>query len=109
MIDLARISLFAVLIMGSGAALAADPAPAPAAPAAAAPTAAAPAPITVTGTNKEDAKDPDQVVCRREVDTGSRIKTTKTCMSRRQWAEQGRETSRAIAAMPSASGVTGGQ
>ena len=102
MFNLARMGAAVAAVMAAGAALAQAPA-APVAPAApeahAAP--AAPAPITVTGANKEDVKDPDQVVCRRETDTGSRIKSTKVCMSRRQWAEQGREAARAINAMPS--------
>ena len=83
---LSRIGALSLLLSGGTALAQAAP---PAAP-------AAPSPITVTGT-KEDVKDPDQVVCRRETDTGSRIKSTKVCMSRRQWAEQGRTAQKAIA------------
>ena len=92
-----RLRLLAAVVatFAGSMAVAAEPDPAP----------AVPQPITVTG-NKEDPKEPDQIVCRREADTGSRIKSTKVCMSRRQWAEQGREAARHINSMPSASGVT---
>lgn len=94
-----RLVAVATMLAAGGAAWAAEPSAAPAA----APAAASP--ITVTGA-KEDLKDPDQVVCRKETDTGSRIKSTKVCMSRRQWAEQGREASRSIGSMSSAQGTT---
>ncbi|MGL4541337.1 MAG: hypothetical protein ACRCUI_02365 [Polymorphobacter sp.] len=57
---------------------------------------------TVAGANAEpkvvaakpDPKDPDAIVCKWETDSGSRIKATKHCASRRQWAESGREISK---------------
>jgi hypothetical protein len=45
---------------------------------------------------KPDPNDPDTVVCKRESDTGSRIKSTKVCASRRQWAAMGREITKQI-------------
>ena len=99
MVTIARILAVAAMLAAETVGLAAEPAAAPAS----APTAAAP--ITVTGT-QEDKKDPDQVVCRKETDTGSRIKATKVCMSRRQWAEQGREASRSISSLSGAQGTT---
>lgn len=34
--------------------------------------------------------DPNEVVCEREEDTGSRLSSHKICMTRSQWAEQRR-------------------
>ncbi|MET0307790.1 MAG: hypothetical protein ABW023_03695 [Sphingomonas sp.] len=37
---------------------------------------------------KNGTPDPNEVICRKEPVIGSRLQTTKTCMTRAQWAEQ---------------------
>jgi hypothetical protein len=66
-----RLASCGLLIGIAGAALAAEPAPTPAAPTVATPTA--------TDVSQE-------IVCRKEKETGSLVKTKKTCHSRAQWA-----------------------
>jgi hypothetical protein len=34
------------------------------------------------------ASDPDKVICKRQFETGSLVKSTKTCMTRREWERQ---------------------
>jgi hypothetical protein len=70
---------FALLVLAialplSSVAMAADPAPAPA---------AAPAPIAVApAANPDDLK----MICRRDTETGSLVKSKKTCHTKAQWA-----------------------
>jgi hypothetical protein len=33
------------------------------------------------------AKDPDKLICRREAKTGSLVQTTRSCKTRKEWAE----------------------
>ena len=40
--------------------------------------------------------DPDQVVCRRRPVTGSRLRFTQSCMTRREWANQREEATRGM-------------
>ena len=72
-----------------------------AAPAVAATTPADPPAARAVDTAKPDPSDPDVVICRRELDTGSRIKSTKVCMPRRQWSELSREAGKAVTDMHS--------
>lgn len=43
-----------------------------------------------TQTAAKTTPDPNEVVCEKEEDTGSRIQSSKVCMTRSQWAEQKR-------------------
>ena len=36
------------------------------------------------------AADPNKLICRTDTETGSRLRSTKTCMTRAQWAERQR-------------------
>jgi hypothetical protein len=78
-----------------------DGAVAPAVDGAVAPVVAANAEPKVVAT-KPDPKDPDAIVCKWETDSGSRIKATKHCASRRQWAESSREISKTYQNQPNA-------
>ena len=40
--------------------------------------------------NSKKAGDPNQVVCEKQEETGSRLSAHKVCMTRSQWAEQRR-------------------
>jgi len=81
-------------------AVAVPPAVSAATPAPAAPhdTAASPPPVSelrVVATN-DGAPDLDKVVCKTEVNSGSRLKSTKICMTQRQKAANGRQTAKRI-------------
>jgi hypothetical protein len=77
----------------------------PSAPAQTATAAAQPAPvaptsgpsgeITVTATpapKPGDNRDPNRVICKGDVETGSLVRKKKRCMTRAQWAQEGRDT-----------------
>jgi hypothetical protein len=36
---------------------------------------------------KKDKSDPDRLICRRELKTGSLVQTTRTCRTKREWEE----------------------
>ena len=40
--------------------------------------------------------DPDRLVCRRDTETGSRLKAQRVCMTRAQWDEQRRQSRQSI-------------
>jgi hypothetical protein len=42
-----------------------------------------------TAMPKKDKNDPDKMVCRREVVTGSLVQTKRTCHTKREWEELG--------------------
>ncbi len=93
-----RSVLGACLLVAGQAALASTPPPT-ANPAAA--PATAPNDLRVVGTKDDVAVnagpvDIDKVVCKVEPDTGSRIKTTKHCMSQRQASAAGRSAAKKI-------------
>jgi hypothetical protein len=77
----------AILLGGMAASAAADDqTPAPTAPAS--------APAAGQGT-PQSAKpnDPDEIICKREQVTGTRVARQKICMSRRDWDEEAEEAS----------------
>jgi|GEM_PF-7052463 hypothetical protein len=85
------------LMMASVVAHANAAAPAPAAPAVSPPANE----LRVVGTKdtvatSDGPPDLDKVVCKVEPDTGSRIKTTKHCMSQRQSSAAGRSAAKKI-------------
>jgi invasion protein IalB len=51
---------------------------------------AAPAAQSAPQAAKNSTPDPNEVVCEKEEDTGSRISAHRVCMTRSQWAEQRR-------------------
>jgi hypothetical protein len=50
------------------------------------------APINVVGEHPNDKKvpDPNEVICEKQHEIGSRLVTKRVCMTRAQWAEQRR-------------------
>ncbi len=78
---------FVLAAMSASAALAQPP-----------PTAAAHAeqqrPIIVRGTHAR--YDPNEIVCRSLAETGSRLRTQRTCATRAQWSESLRQDRQAI-------------
>ncbi len=54
-------------------------------------TAATAPPAATSASQKSDADDPDKVICKREVVTGSRF-SKRVCMTRGEWGEQARRT-----------------
>ena len=60
-------------------------------PVASAPAFAQTAPATQSAPQaSKTTLDPNEVVCEKEEDTGSRLSAHRTCMTRSQWAEQRR-------------------
>jgi hypothetical protein len=55
-----------------------------------------------------DAKDPNEVVCKRVYPTGSRTRATKVCATRAEWAAQASASSESVKTMQSRAGVGGG-
>lgn len=96
--------LLTLIGLAAAAPLAATPA-APVAPAATPAPAAAPAPataspsgeITVTATpapKPGDNRDPNKIVCKGDVETGSLVRKKKRCLTRAQWAQEERDARR---------------
>lgn len=82
-----RLFLATLAVMLAAPAVAADTAPA----------AAAPGEITVTGTptpKNTDSRDPNKIVCKGDVETGSLVRKKKRCLTRAQWAEEERNARR---------------
>ena len=44
-----------------------------------------------SGTDKNDAKDPDRMICKSEEQTGSRLAKKKVCMTAAEWKESRRQ------------------
>ncbi|HYN46392.1 MAG TPA: hypothetical protein VES64_06845 [Allosphingosinicella sp.] len=74
---------FILAAMSASAALAQPPPPAAAA------RAERQRPIIVRGPHAR--LDPNEILCRTQADTGSRLRTQRTCATRAQWAEQRRQ------------------
>ena len=53
-------------------------------------------------------KDPEKLICRREVMTGSLVKTTRTCHTRKQWSEMADAARRDARTMVERSNSVGG-
>lgn len=49
-----------------------------------------PEPAAIRAVDHGDRIDPNELVCRREQDAGSRLRTLRRCATRAQWAEQAR-------------------
>lgn len=54
-------------------------------------TGAAPAAASAAASSGRPARDPNEMICRRYRESGSRIVIRQTCMTREQWAEFNRE------------------
>ncbi len=73
----ATIALSAVLGLAAAPALAEDPQPSP----------PSPTPAEAPRSSTPSRLDPNQVICKRQVDTGSRLGGTKICHTRQEWAD----------------------
>ena len=47
----------------------------------------------------------DEVICKREEMTGTRVSRQKICMTRRDWEEEAKESGEAVQSVPRGSGV----
>ena len=57
----------------------------------------------------KDAHDPNEVVCEKQEETGSRLGSHKICMTRSQWAEQRRLNRMDVDKLQTQRGCTAGQ
>jgi invasion protein IalB len=57
----------------------------------------------------KDSHDPNEVVCEKQEETGSRLSSHKVCMTRAQWAEQRRMNRMDIDKMQTQRGCNNGQ
>jgi hypothetical protein len=77
------------------------------------PVASAPAFAQATPQNAQkaskDSHDPNEVVCEKQEETGSRLASHKVCMTRSQWAEQRRLNRMDIDKMQTQRGCNNGQ
>ena len=62
-----------------------------------------------SGQKAKDAHDPNEVVCEKQEETGSRLSSHKICMTRAQWAEQRRLNRMDVDKMQMQRGCNAGQ
>lgn len=51
-------------------------------------------PLTAQEVDKKRVSDPNKVICRTEPVLGSRLQTSRTCLTRQQWLERERDMRR---------------
>ena len=49
-----------------------------------------------TGTVSSGVQNPDRMICRQRVATGSRLRSTRTCMTAREWNQRREEIARGM-------------
>lgn len=66
------------------------------------------APAAAQEIDKKKVSDPNKVICRSEPVIGSRLQTSRTCLTRQQWLERDRETRRTVERIQDLKVVNGG-
>jgi hypothetical protein len=49
-----------------------------------------------SGQSSDQARDPDEMICRNVEDTGSRLSRSRICMTRAQWSDYNRTTRQGV-------------